>query len=171
MNTSLLSVNLTEAPNDVYHARALYHKVIQVFGPVGPFVHMIEAEQHRIEALLPLFERYGVPIPQDHWEVQVQPPASLVEACWPGVEAEIANAAMYDRLLASTQALDVRTVFRHLQAASRERQLLAFQRCVARGGGPSLGSDGGRGRRWGKRGRNGIEICTDEAWPVDDHLI
>ena len=157
MNTRALQANLTEALNDEYQARALYRKVIQAFGPVRPFVNIIEAEQRHIEALLPLFESYGFPVPQDDWDERIKSPASLLEACRLGVEAEIANAAMYDRLLASTQAPDARTVFRHLQAASRERHLPAFQRCVARGarsapdlyGGRRCGR--GKGRRHGAR--------------------
>jgi hypothetical protein len=161
MNTCALQANLTEALNDEYQARALYRKVIQAFGPVRPFVNIIEAEQRHIEALLPLFERYGFPIPQDDWEERIKLPASLLEACCLGVEAEIANAAMYNRLLASTQAPAVRAVFRHLQAASRERHLPAFQRCVARGERVGSVSDGGRrcgrgqGRRHSRRGLNG----------------
>jgi hypothetical protein len=161
MNANVLQANLTEALNDEYQARALYRKVIQTFGPVRPFVNIIAAEQRHIEALLSLFERYGIPVPPDHWQERMKPPTSLVEACRLGVEAELANAALYDRLLASTLSPAVRAVFLQLQAASRERHLPAFQRGVAReeraGSGSADGRHCGRGHgsRHGDRGLHG----------------
>ena len=40
---------------------------------------------------------------------------------------------MYDRILAETTEADVRRVLEHLQAASRDRHLPAFERCLQRG--------------------------------------
>ncbi len=161
MNTHALQTSLREALADEYKARALYRKVIQAFGPVRPFVHIVEAEQRHIEALLPLFEHYGIPVPVDDWGQRVETPESPLEACRLGVEAEIANVAMYDHLLAAVEAPDVRNVFLHLQAASRDRHLPAFQRCVARGGkvGRGAGFGGGRGRG----GRHGAQGCWSTA--------
>lgn len=41
---------------------------------------------------------------------------------------------MYDRILAETSEPDVRRVLLHLQSASRDRHLPAFERCVDREG-------------------------------------
>ena len=146
---------LNEAIRDEYHARAYYTKVIDAFGPVRPFINIVDAEQKHVEELLPLFHRYNVPVPDDDWPERVQAPASLLEACQAAVEAEIDNAAMYDRLIAAVADFpDVGATLRRLQAASQDRHLPAFERCVARESGKNLGADRGRGRGFGP-GRGG----------------
>ncbi|MBK7904069.1 MAG: hypothetical protein IPJ97_14845 [Proteobacteria bacterium] len=62
----------------------------------------------------------------------VRPFSNIRDACVAAVEAEIANAALYERLLASTERSDILTVFRNLRDASQERHLPAFRRCTER---------------------------------------
>lgn len=123
-----------EALNDEYKARAFYRLIIKTFGPIQPFVNIIEAEDAHARALERLCERYGIPFPVDEWDRTLQPPASVLEACRAGVEGEIKNIAMYDRFLKDTDLRDIRALFQRLQARSRDAHLPAFQRCVARGG-------------------------------------
>jgi len=142
MNEKLASI-LNEAIQDEYKARALYQKVIEKFGEVRPFSNIVEAENRHIQALLPLFERYGLPVPPDDWPSRVEAPSSLLEACQQGVEAEIENMEMYARLLEQSEDFpEVQGVLRELQRASKENHLPAFRRCVERGGTPGRG--GGR---------------------------
>jgi len=56
---------LTEAINDEYKARATYRMIISKFGEIRPFINIVEAESRHIQALLPLFDKYGVPVPED----------------------------------------------------------------------------------------------------------
>jgi hypothetical protein len=140
---------LEEALDDEYRAWATYDQVIADFGEVRPFSNIREAEARHIEALGVLYARYNLAVPQNPWPGKVTRYASLQEACAAGVAAEIENGALYERLLASTQRPDILTVYRNLQAASQERHLPAFQRCVERG--PDAG--GGRGRGGGARHR------------------
>jgi hypothetical protein len=124
---------LNEALQDEYKARATYRAIIERFGAVRPFANIVTAEERHIQALLPLFTRYGLAVPQDEWPTQVEVPESLGQACQAGLQAEIENGAMYERLLALTVAYpDVQQVFRQLQRASQENHLPAFQRCVIR---------------------------------------
>ncbi|MGD9658363.1 MAG: DUF2202 domain-containing protein [Methylocystis sp.] len=123
---------LREALDDEYKARATYQSVIDRFGPVRPFVNIIEAEERHASALLRLFERYGVEPPKDRWAGRVPAPSSLEAACEAGVEAEIENAAMYERLLAQVSDARVRGVLMRLQEASQLRHLPAFRRCAER---------------------------------------
>lgn len=123
---------LREALDDEYKARATYQSVIDRFGPVRPFVNIIEAEERHANALLGLFERFGIEPPKDRWAGQVPAPSSLAEACKAGVEAEIENAAMYARLLAQVSDARVRDVLTRLQQASQQRHLPAFRRCAER---------------------------------------
>jgi hypothetical protein len=140
---------LNEALDDEYRAWATYDQVMADFGEVPPFSNIREAEARHIEALCVLFERYGLPVPENPWPGKVERYASLRAACEAGIAAEIANGEMYDRLLASTQRADILAVLRNLQAASQQRHLAAFQRCThgAAGGGRGPGARHRRGGR------------------------
>jgi len=128
-----LSDILHEAIDDEYKARATYRRVLEKFGNVRPFSHIVEAEQRHIDALLALFKSYGLSVPQDEWPSRIENPDTVLAACQAGVAAEIDNAGMYDRLIAaSSDYLDIQNVLRNLQRASRESHLPAFQRCVER---------------------------------------
>jgi hypothetical protein len=134
---------LREALDDEYRAWATYDQVMRDFGEIPPFSNIRDAEARHIEALRMLYVRYGLPVPENPWPGKVERFASVREACAAGVTAEIANAALYERLLASTQRPDILVVLRNLQEASQQRHLQAFQRCVQRG----LEGGGGGGRR------------------------
>jgi hypothetical protein len=140
---------LLDALDDEYQAWTTYGQVLADFGEARPFARIRDAEGRHIDALLTLFERYGVPVPPNRWIGKVPRYESLEEACRAAVAAEVANAALYDRLLAATQRADILAVFRNLREASQERHLEAFRRCVSRG-------EAGRGGRGaGARHRGG----------------
>ncbi|MCG8425901.1 MAG: DUF2202 domain-containing protein [Chromatiales bacterium] len=126
----MLANALSMALDDEYRARATYRAVIETYGPVWPFVNIEQAEQRHIAALLPLFQRYGVPMIPDRWSGQITSPASIQEACEAGVAAEIANYQMYDSLLEQVAEPDVRFVFSNLRNASAYHHLPAFQYCA-----------------------------------------
>jgi hypothetical protein len=130
---------LHEALDDEHKAWATYDQVIHDFGPERPFINIRDAEARHIEALRSLFERYGLKVPENPWLGRVPRFASLREACEAGIQAEIANSTLYDRLLRSTSREDILAVLRNLQRASQERHLPAFRRGASRGR--------GRGRR------------------------
>jgi hypothetical protein len=145
MNQSTLAEILNEALMDEYKARDSYQKIIETFGPVRPFINIVKAEQTHIELLLPLYEKYAVPLPAEPDPNRVSVPQSLLAACQMGIEAELANVAMYDSLIAATDLPDVVDVLQRLQAASRDHHLPAFQRCVEQGGSPGQGFGAGHG--------------------------
>jgi hypothetical protein len=152
-----LKIALIEAIEDEYKARATYRSILNKFGAIRPFVNIIESEERHIRALIPLFWKYEIPLPEDNWQERVEVPNSVQEACQAGVQAEIENAEMYQRLLDLTQGYpDVQRVFLNLQRASQNNHLRAFQRCAERGNsqsdrGRGEGHRQGRGCR-GKRG-------------------
>ncbi len=131
MSTEQTVEALSEALDDEYRARATYRKVIERFGPVRPFVNIVEAENRHIAALLRQLERLQASPPTDTWLDRVKAPDSLAQACAAGVEAEIENERLYTRLLSRVSDARARTVMQRLQAASRERHLPAFRRCLA----------------------------------------
>ena len=144
---------LCEALDDEYRARATYRAVIAKFGPVLPFANIVHSEQRHADALIRLFLDRGWQPPADRWDGHVQAPDTVTEACRIGVEAEIENVALYDRLFAMTDDAEVVSVFTALRWASQERHLPAFQRCLngeQMGGGGCGGGGcgcGGGGRR------------------------
>ncbi|MEJ2553118.1 MAG: DUF2202 domain-containing protein [Gammaproteobacteria bacterium] len=142
---------LNEALDDEYRAWATYDQVIADFGEMPPFANIREAEARHIEALRALFARYALPVPENSWPGKVARYASLQEACEAGIDAEILNSEMYDRLLGATQRPDILRVLRNLQDASQQRHLPAFQRCAQGIGGDGHGR--GAGRHRGGRGR------------------
>lgn len=122
---------LLEALANGRKAEATYSAVLAKFGPVEPFLSIVDAERCDREALLELFRAHGLKIPPDpHQAAPPLTPATLPEACAVGVKIEEASIAMFDRLLSLVREHDVRTVFRQLQEASRSHHLPAFRACA-----------------------------------------
>ncbi len=122
------------AIQDEYIARSEYELIIDEYGQVRPFTNIIKAEENHIEALEVLFENYDYDLPEDLSADHVVLPTSLLEAYETGVEAEIANIAMYEVFLAQELPEDVRLVFENLQNASYNH-LGSFQYNFERQGG------------------------------------
>ena len=153
---------LHEALDDEHKAWATYDQVIHDFGPERPFINIreAEAETHRgapraLPALRPAAagESRG-------W-VGFRVFASTREACEAGIEAEVANAAIYERLMRSHDAGGASCAVFRQPAASVARASLAGLSSVldprlrerARVGARSRS----RKRRWmmGSRGEKG----------------
>lgn len=147
MTSPDLHTVLLDALEDERKAEATYAAVIAKFGPVRPFINIIEAERRHAEAIERQLLRLGYAIPENHWEKRrVEAPASLASACELAIEAEVENIALYDRLIPGISDPAVREVLHNLQAASRENHLPAFRRCLARESGQGRGQSGRRHR-------------------------
>jgi len=120
---------LVYAIEDEYGAREHYAAIIEEYGAIRPFTNIMRSEETHIELLEPLFMSYGYNLPEavDHPAA----PASLKASFELGVEAEIANIAMYESFLAGDLPDDVRDVFERLMRAS-ENHLRAFETGLAR---------------------------------------
>ena len=127
-----LGTMLSFALQDEYLARGEYQKTMDKFGQRRPFSNIVQAEERHISWLVPLFGKYGVALPPDRGLELAQVPETFAGALKTGVDAEIANISMYERFLARELPSDVRAVFEHLLAGSRNH-LAAFQ--GGRGGG------------------------------------
>ena len=156
MSTSLEEA-LKEALDDEYKARATYRAVLAAYGDVRPFVNIVESEERHIGALGRLFERYGIEMPEDPWPARISAPESLEAACAAGVEGEIENRALYERLMvAAIGHPDVEETFRNLQSASQDNHLPAFERALERERrGRTHGRADGTRRRQRRRHRGG----------------
>ncbi len=106
--------------------------MIRDFGEVRPFINIVDAEARHANALLGVFQKYGLSPHANRWATQAPRFVSVQEACAACVEGEIQNVAIYDRALKSTQRPDILAVYTALRSASQDRHLPAFQRCVQR---------------------------------------
>ena len=122
---------LTFALQDEYLAQTRYDNILRTYGDIQTFTRIKQAELRHISALLPLFERYQVPIPEDISQNFVTTPESIKAAYAGGVQGEIDNIAMYDKFLLFELPVDMRTVFQQLRNAS-VNHLAAFERGLAR---------------------------------------
>lgn len=121
-------------PEGEYAAYAMYAAILEGYGEVNPFANILGSEARHIDALKQVLDRYAVPYPADNpYLGTLEAPASLLEAAQAGVEAEIANVALYEgQLEAVANYPDIVEVFVSLQTASRQQHLPAFQRAAGR---------------------------------------
>ena len=135
------------ALNDEYMAWATYDQINKDFDSPRPFINIQRAEARHAERLKLLFETYKMPVPENEWIGNRPKFQSVKDACKAGIDAEIANAALYDKLFKSTKREDILFVYKNLQRASNENHLPAFKRCSeGRGKGYGRGRGNGRGR-------------------------
>lgn len=122
---------LDEAINDEYKALSTYQAVIAKFGAIRPFSMIKGAEEQHIASLKAIYDKYGLEIPENNWPDKITAPSTLQEACQIGVDAEIANASLYEESLlpAVKEHEDITAVFTNLMNASEQKHLPAFERC------------------------------------------
>lgn len=132
MASTDLTTILLDALDDERKAEAFYAAVIDKFGPVRPFSNIIQAEQRHAAALERQLQRLGLAVPSNPWVGKIEAPATLAAACERAIQDEIENIALYDRLIPQIDDPAVRQVMDNLQAASRDRHLPAFRRCLER---------------------------------------
>ena len=138
--TYIIEEMLVYAIQDEYMAEASYLAIMDAYGTVKPFTNIAKAEGTHISLLLPLFETYGLEVPENEAVEHIELPASLVESFEEGVAGEIKNIAIYEQFLQNEELPDdVRSVFERLMAAS-ENHLAAFERGVT-------GNPDGAGRK------------------------
>lgn len=132
---SLVPLNAAEADAleravlEEYGALNTYRAVIAQFGAVQPFTAIARSEQQHVNALLRQATKYGIDAPANPGLAAVFEWQSIADACQTGVEAEIADAALYDELVMVTEHADLVRVYQNLQAASLNNHLPAFDAC------------------------------------------
>ncbi len=142
---------LTYAMQDEYMAQAEYAAIQEAFGISNPYTNIEQAEVRHEQLLLPLFEAYGIPVPENTAASSVVIPATLAETYAIGVQAEINNIAMYQAFLDQGDvSADVAAVFLALIRAS-ESHLNAFSRGASR-----FGVDGVQVQAYGRGGRQAM---------------
>ena len=134
-NNNNVSNALLRALDDEYKAYATYQVIIDKFGEIRPFINIKEAEARHIDAVKYLLGQYNIQVPANKYltaNYRPAAPQSIKAACEAGRDAEIANAALYDReLFPLVKGYDdITMVFQNLHDASQYRHLPAFERCA-----------------------------------------
>lgn len=132
---------LQMALDDEYKAWSVYDQVIADFGPIWPFASIQQAEENHIAALIRLFDRYGLEVPQNSWPGNVPAYETVAEACAAGVQAEIDNADLYAQIFQNVDNPDIVQVFTNLQQASLTKHLPAFEQCAGQEPIPAVQSE------------------------------
>lgn len=117
------------ALNDEYLALAIYEQVNKDFNNPRPFINIQQAEAKHADSLKEIFRSYQIPVSENPWLGNAPKFKSVAEACQAGVDAEIINKQLYEKLFKTTTREDILTVYRALQKASEENHLPAFERC------------------------------------------
>jgi len=127
------------ALNDEYLATATYRGVNEKFDDPRPFVNIVSAEERHASRLKELFETYNIPVPKNPWIGKAPTFESVKEACEAGIDAEVVNKQLYDKLSKSTERDDILFVYKNLQRASEENHKPAFESCASGGNGKGRG--------------------------------
>jgi len=119
------------ALDDEYKAFSTYDAVIAKLGSVRPFSMIIRAEESHIASLKAVLDKYGETIPANPYAGKVVVKSTAKENCQIGVDAEIANVALYrDELLSKVAGYDdITAVFNNLMNASKDKHLPSFEKC------------------------------------------
>ena len=126
-----LSKMLSFAIQDEYLSRGEYQKVIEKFGNRRPFSNIIKAEEKHISWLKVLLRKYGVALPPDRGSELAKESVTFSDTFQIGIDAEVANIAMYERFLKKDLPEDVMDVFNRLLSGSK-RHLAAFKKMKER---------------------------------------
>lgn len=118
---------LQYAMEDEHMALAEYKAIMEKYNVERPYANIARSEETHISYLNELYEKYGFDIPKINTDAHIVIPSSLTEAAKVGVDAEIANIAMYEKFLKEDLPDDIREVFIFLKNGS-ENHLAAFKR-------------------------------------------
>jgi rubrerythrin len=78
-----------------------------------------------------LFDKYGIPLPENEARSHIAEPTTPAEAFKAGIKGEIANIKMYNTFLKQDIPADVAAVFTALKKAS-EKHMTAFENGLRR---------------------------------------
>jgi hypothetical protein len=120
---------LVRAIEEAFGAQALYQSVLDKFGNVTPFNDIVLSEAKHASALINQAQKYGIPVPEFPSSEGLSAIETVTEACQAGVDAEIADAELYDELMSFTTNSALIRVYTNLKKASLDSHLPSFEDC------------------------------------------
>lgn len=145
-NSYTLEEMLTYAIQDEYMAQAEYQAIMAKYGQVRPYTNITRSETSHIASLSTLFNTYNIALPVNDAASRVVLPSTLQASYTTGVQAEIANIAMYKSFLSQDLPADVELTFTKLLRAS-ENHLKAYENKAAGNTGNQMRNGKGFGGR------------------------
>lgn len=135
-STFTITDMLSWAAEDEYLARGEYVATMAKFGSQRPYSNIMAAEEQHLSWLKTEYQSRNLPFPADGSASHIVLPKDLKAAAQAGVDAEIANIAMYKAFLARPELsapanASVKTLFEQLMRAS-ENHLRAFRNQLAK---------------------------------------
>jgi hypothetical protein len=127
---------LRYAIQDEYLARAEYRAIMKKYGEFRPFSNIVGSEESHIAWLKDAHKAAGLGLPSDEAASRVVVPGTMKEAYQAGVDAELANIAMYDSFISSkimtrSENAEYKELFVRLRDASKNH-LAAFENGLAK---------------------------------------
>ena len=113
---------LGEAMDREYKALATYRAIVERFGAVAPFPHLIQEADRQVDALLRVYTRNRIDPPRDRWARRLPSPETLGDACRNAIDSELESANTYDRLVDEVEDPAIRLVLSQLDEACRYRR-------------------------------------------------
>jgi hypothetical protein len=120
---------LVRAIEEEFGAQALYQSMLDKFGNVTPFNDIVLSEARHASVLINQAQKYGIPVPEIPSSEGLPAIETVAEACQAGVDAEIADAELYDELMSFTTNSALIQVYTNLQKAPLDSHLPAFEDC------------------------------------------
>jgi len=120
---------LVRAIEEEFGAQAFYQSVLDKFGSIKPFNDIVLSEARHASALINQAQKYGISVPEFPSSEGLPAFETVTEACQAGVDAEIADAELYDELMSFTFNSALIRVYTNLQKASLDSHLPAFEDC------------------------------------------
>jgi hypothetical protein len=121
---------LTQAIDEEYKALNTYRAILVRFPDSAPFANIVYAEQQHVNALANLFGKYNIPLPGNPGTTLVPANNTFKAACQLGVDVELEDVHLYDKILPVVSAkADLTRVFSNLRSASLYNHLPAFDAC------------------------------------------
>jgi len=122
------------SPDGEYAAAASYQAVIDLYGPVEPYMTIKAGEERHIDALIRQLNRLGYEAPENPYLGEIEAPADLQTAAEAWAVGEVANVEMYDDLLELVDDGNIERVLTNLRRASLESHLPLFELAAENGG-------------------------------------
>jgi hypothetical protein len=127
MTSELVFEGMQSALRSKFKTCALYHMVLQAFGPVRPFKDLLKIEIKYRMVLAGLARRYAIPEPRDDWEGQVAIPVSFIEACEEAIDLERGNDELYAGVLGRMEDPALCRVLKQIRNVSQISHLPSFK--------------------------------------------
>ncbi|MBW2272093.1 MAG: hypothetical protein JRG96_02380 [Deltaproteobacteria bacterium] len=114
------------------HCAAVERLLAERYGADGRMSEVRNNRERRMETLIDICERFGLPMPEEEVVLEGPVPASLAEGCRAALAAEHNAIDLYDRLLVAVVEPTIRDSFLRNRWESHDEHLQVYEDCLTR---------------------------------------